>query len=164
MNLARVRTGLVPIVVMWGAVLACGRLGRMGSNAKEALPYGEDMSQARFGLVPNSKEAPILRFEGERFSLQLVLDGPVKLNRFVGGALSLRPVGHESDLAAVSLGLSAKMPGHGHGFAVPPILRRISNDEWRVSELLFHMTGEWDIYIWVVGVGARERVECRIVL
>jgi hypothetical protein len=49
------------------------------------------------------------------------------------------------------------MPSHGHGMNTKPRLTRLGDGEWRAEGMLFHMPGEWELYVYVGLDKAMER-------
>lgn len=58
---------------------------------------------------------------------------------------------------SLSVIADADMPAHGHGMNLVPRTRRIGNGIFRVTGMLFHMPGYWEISIDVVKDATRER-------
>lgn len=52
------------------------------------------------------------------------------------------------------------MPHHGHGMTVEPVVRRLDSTPavFDVSGMMFHMPGEWEVYIDIVDGPYSERV------
>lgn len=52
------------------------------------------------------------------------------------------------------------MPHHGHGMAVEPVTRRIDSmpGVFEVTGMMFHMPGEWELYIDIIDGPYTERV------
>jgi hypothetical protein len=56
-----------------------------------------------------------------------------------------------------SVQIDADMPSHGHGMNTKPRLTRLGDGKWRAEGMLFHMPGEWELYVYVGLDKAMER-------
>ena len=57
----------------------------------------------------------------------------------------------------LSINVDADMPSHGHGINTAPEIEKISTGKYQVKGLLFHMGGEWELYIDVMEDGIPDR-------
>jgi hypothetical protein len=92
------------------------------------------------------------------YAVSCVFDpSPIPRNEHVDMTLSLR----RKDGAALSEGLSVKvdadMPSHGHGINTAPEIQKVTTGKYEVKGLLFHMGGEWELYIDVMEDGIPDR-------
>lgn len=55
--------------------------------------------------------------------------------------------------------VDADMPQHGHGMIVQPSIQRLDNGHYRVTDMLFHMPGYWELYFDVRHDGITERTQ-----
>ncbi len=53
--------------------------------------------------------------------------------------------------------IDADMPAHGHGMNTKPRLTSLGDGKWRAEGMLFHMPGEWELYVYVGRDKAMER-------
>lgn len=83
---------------------------------------------------------------GERFSID------VRVERTDGEAL------------VAELSLDARMPEHGHGMNREPKLERRADGSWRVTNLLFHMPGYWEVYFDLTRGAITERAQFSVEL
>ncbi len=84
---------------------------------------------------------------------------PIPLNEHFSLRVRVRP-GPESEretLAGIHLEVDADMPAHGHGINTAPETKAIGPGVFEVEGLLFHMPGEWELYLDVVDGPLRER-------
>ena len=49
------------------------------------------------------------------------------------------------------------MPSHGHGINTAPEIQKVTTGKYEVRGLLFHMGGEWELYIDVMEDGIPDR-------
>lgn len=64
----------------------------------------------------------------------------------------------------VELAVDADMPAHRHGMLREPRLRRLADGATLAEGLLFHMPGEWVLFLDVGAAGITERAELPVVL
>lgn len=64
----------------------------------------------------------------------------------------------------VQLFVSAWMPDHGHGMVRNPEATHVGDGVYRVRGMLFHMPGEWQLFLDVVRDGISERAAFDVVL
>jgi hypothetical protein len=58
-----------------------------------------------------------------------------------------------------TLAVDARMPDHGHGMNREPKLERLNGSSWRVTNLLFHMPGYWEVYFDLTRGAVTERAQ-----
>lgn len=51
----------------------------------------------------------------------------------------------------------ADMPAHGHGINTAPEIQQLPSGTFQVDGLLFHMSGQWELYIDVMEDGIPDR-------
>lgn len=64
----------------------------------------------------------------------------------------------------VSLSVDARMPEHHHGMNVEPRVEALGNGRFRVTRMLFHMPGYWELYFDIDVNGVTTRVQFEITL
>lgn len=64
----------------------------------------------------------------------------------------------------VQVAADAAMPGHGHGMNTKPTTRMLRPGEFMIEGMLFHMPGQWEIYIDVTRDGVTERARFPVTL
>jgi hypothetical protein len=69
------------------------------------------------------------------------------------------PVGEDTDLT-----VDAGMPAHRHGMNTRPVVERTGPGRFVVDGMLFHMSGEWELYFDVTRNGVTERAREVVVL
>ncbi len=57
----------------------------------------------------------------------------------------------------ISIKVDADMPSHGHGINTEPEITKISDGKYEVKGLLFHMGGDWELYIDLIEDGIPDR-------
>jgi hypothetical protein len=57
----------------------------------------------------------------------------------------------------LTIKVNADMPSHGHGMNTEPEIKQLSSGEFLVDGLLFHMGGDWELYIDVMEDGIPDR-------
>lgn len=53
--------------------------------------------------------------------------------------------------------VDADMPAHGHGINTAPEIKKLPSGKFQVDGLLFHMGGQWELYIDVMESGIPDR-------
>jgi hypothetical protein len=97
-------------------------------------------------------------------------------------SLSWRPVDHDeiprnveceldvmvladgAPLAGANLRITGYMPAHRHGLVQLPLVEELGDGAYRVSGLLLHMRGDWELRFTVVAEGKMETVTFELVL
>jgi hypothetical protein len=59
--------------------------------------------------------------------------------------------------AGTTIEVDAGMPAHHHGMNLSARIEPVSDGRFRVSGMLFHMPGQWEIYIDVIQGAKKER-------
>lgn len=80
----------------------------------------------------------------------------------------------EIEVAAVAFGadgadeaqlaVDAGMPEHGHGMNVEPTVTPLGGNRFRVENMVFHMSGRWELYFDVTRDGITSRAQDEITL
>jgi hypothetical protein len=80
----------------------------------------------------------------------------------------------EIEVAAVAFGadgageaqlaVDAGMPEHGHGMNVEPTVKTLGGNRFRVENMVFHMSGRWELYFDVTRDGITSRAQDEITL
>jgi hypothetical protein len=66
--------------------------------------------------------------------------------------------------AGVQIGADAAMPSHHHGMNLTPKVEKVGEGRFKVTGMLFHMPGPWELYIDVRGSGETERARFEVEL
>jgi hypothetical protein len=90
--------------------------------------------------------------------------GEIPLNEGFGLEVWVFEPGGAQPLEDVRLRVDAAMPGHGHGMNRVPVVTRGEGGRFFVEGLLFHMTGQWALYLDVGRGAVTERAEFEIEL
>ena len=90
------------------------------------------------------------------------LPSPVPLNEHFKIEVQVTP--SVKDQEAVTIEVDADMPAHGHGINTAPTIRSEGGGKFIVDGLLFHMKGEWELYIDILDGPVRERAAFPITL
>jgi hypothetical protein len=64
----------------------------------------------------------------------------------------------------VTIAADAAMPHHHHGMNIVPRAERAGPGQFRVTGMLFHMPGYWEIYVDVKAGGRDERARFEVVI
>ena len=70
----------------------------------------------------------------------------------------------DQPLGDVQLSVDAEMPQHGHGMNLRPKVEPGADGRFHVTGMLFHMTGEWQLYFDVTRGAITERAQYELVL
>jgi len=62
----------------------------------------------------------------------------------------------------LSVVVDADMPAHGHGINTQPEVTMVSPGVYKVEGLLFHMGGQWELFVDVMEDGIPDRATIRI--
>ncbi len=73
--------------------------------------------------------------------------------------LEVRVYADNLPLPGAALSVSAWMPDHGHGMLRVPAVEDQGDGSYRVSGMLLHMRGFWQVFVDVVSDGYSERAE-----
>ncbi len=68
--------------------------------------------------------------------------------------VGVKPSGGEGEISVL---VNADMPEHQHGMNTQPEIALVSPRRYRVDGMLFHMAGDWEIYVDVTRSGSSER-------
>jgi hypothetical protein len=104
-----------------------------------------ETSNGNYHVTYTSKPDPIPL--NELFTLEV--------NVYKDANLQHRPSG-------VAIEVDADMPAHQHGMTLAPRIEPISDGQFRVTGMLFHMPGHWEIYIDVIKDGEKERARFEV--
>lgn len=91
-----------------------------------------------------------------RVSYHLTRDG-FPLNEHCSLLVNVESLADEALPEALTIEVDADMPSHGHGINTLPEVVKSSPGAFEVEGLLFHMPGEWELYVDVVVGPVRER-------
>ena len=78
--------------------------------------------------------------------------------RVLDGATRTTPV------EDAQLEVDARMPAHGHGLRQAPLLEALGPGRWRVSGLLLHMIGHWELHVDLRRGALTERAQLDLTL
>lgn len=62
----------------------------------------------------------------------------------------------------VKLSVDARMPEHQHGMNVEPKVENLGGGRFRISRMLFHMPGHWELYFDIAQNGVTTRVQFEV--
>ena len=105
----------------------------------EKLPTTVATASGNYAIDYSFSPDPIPK--NEHFSMQLVV------TRKDGGNLP----------EDFSILVDADMPAHGHGINTAPEIKILPSGTYQVDGLLFHMGGQWELYIDVMEGGIPDR-------
>jgi hypothetical protein len=66
--------------------------------------------------------------------------------------------------AGVQIGADGAMPSHHHGMNLTPKVEKVGEGRFKVTGMLFHMPGPWELYLDVRGSGETERARFEVEL
>lgn len=82
---------------------------------------------------------------------------PIPLNDHFSIEVTIVAPDRSVALKDLSIKVDAGMPSHGHGINTAPNVSSIGEGRFRIDGLLFHMPGEWELYVDVIRDEVRER-------
>ena len=87
---------------------------------------------------------------------------PLPLNEHFRLDLTIKPVAEATPDFEIEVG--ADMPAHGHGINTAPNITTTDRGSYQVEGMLFHMKGDWEIYVDVITGPVRDRATFPITL
>lgn len=82
---------------------------------------------------------------------------PIPLNDHFSIEVTVVAPDRSVDLKDLSINVDAGMPSHGHGINTAPNVQASGDGRFKIDGLLFHMPGEWELYVDVILGPVRER-------
>ncbi|HIG26918.1 MAG TPA: hypothetical protein EYQ50_03655 [Verrucomicrobiales bacterium] len=82
---------------------------------------------------------------------------PIPLNDHFALEITVTSADKSELPANLIIEVDADMPTHKHGINTVPTIRSIGKGQFLAEGLLFHMAGDWEIYIDVIRGPVRER-------
>jgi len=73
--------------------------------------------------------------------------------------MTVRVTANDDETGALSLNADAAMPHHGHGMNQQPKVSRLEDNVFRVTGMLLHMPGRWEMYFDITRNGRSERAQ-----
>ena len=70
----------------------------------------------------------------------------------------------DSPLGDVAVTVDAGMPEHGHGMNVEPAVTSVGGNTFRIDNMMFHMSGRWEVYFDITRDGLTSRAQDEITL
>lgn len=154
-------------IVTW-AVMVFGVTvngGCRGAQSRDAAADGAGSS--------NQPPPPVLRgtvhtgqSDDGAYRLQYVTDpDPLPLNEMFSMEVVVERVATAGAAwEPVSLSVDARMPEHQHGMNVEPRVEPLGEGRFRVTRMLFHMPGYWELYFDIVSRGVTTRIQFEMTL
>ena len=177
------------ITIMALALVGCGSDGSDdaagGGDAQSPTtrPQTPDMDPApETGgagqeTVPSSRSLGGLEFKGLQTPKSLVSNGgtyyvvinvepnPLRLNELFTMTVRVASDSARSDILDVDeIAVDGRMPAHRHGMNRVPSIEKNADGTFTVSGMLFHMPGDWEIYIDITRAGVTERAQTALTL
>jgi hypothetical protein len=87
---------------------------------------------------------------------------PIPLNEHFTIEVQVTPIA--KDQKTIEIEVDADMPAHGHGINTAPTIRNEGNGKFIVDGILFHMKGDWELYVDILDGPVRERAVFPITL
>jgi hypothetical protein len=129
---------------------SCGSV-LVGLLSLSVLGCSEEPGPARAGNL-------IVTSPNGLFRVQLTpRPDPIPVNEHFELRVQIEPTG-STVLGDQEVSVDADMPAHGHGLNTKPVVRKIGDGAYEVKGMLFHMSGEWELYVDIGSGGARQRV------
>ncbi len=123
-----------------GALLAC---------APTTVVYEEDVT------VNATPITEALSDQGNYRVTYTPTPNPVPLNEHFEMVVGVQ---HAQDEASpIKIEIHADMPSHGHGINTEPSILDLGEGQFEVKGLLFHMKGDWELYVDIINGPLRER-------
>ncbi len=82
---------------------------------------------------------------------------PIPLNEPFGLTLTVTDTRGDALPGSPEVRVDGWMPGHGHGMNTTPEVLAVDEKTYAVEGMLFHMPGDWEIYVDVVTGGTAKR-------
>lgn len=82
---------------------------------------------------------------------------PIPRNEHVAMTMTLQRADGAALPSELVIKVDADMPSHGHGINTEPEIKKVSTGKYEVNGLLFHMGGDWELYIDVIEDGIPDR-------
>lgn len=101
--------------------------------------------------------AGVQRAESARYTVAFRTD-PARIEVSRHFALDIVVCPKAGTPAALTVGVDARMPAHGHGMNYKAVVRAAGDGRFRAEGLLFHMPGRWELAFDVQGAGQPERI------
>jgi hypothetical protein len=90
------------------------------------------------------------------------IPSPVPLNEHFKIEVQVTP--SAKDQKAIEIEVDADMPAHGHGINTAPTIKNVGDGKFTIEGLLFHMKGDWELYVDILDGPVRERATFPITL
>ena len=87
---------------------------------------------------------------------------PIPLNDHFAIQVQVTP--QTGVLKPIEIEVNADMPAHGHGINTTPTVKNDGSGQFRVEGILFHMKGDWELYVDILDGPVRERAVFPITL
>lgn len=148
------RSRLRGAVALW-ACAGCAFLSGCG----ETEPAGASCCDCVLtGLARQVVSKPMtLSGESKSYSVTAkTADGTIPLNEPFVLDVTLAAKPGAAPIEAVQV--NADMPAHGHGMNTKPRITALGGGKWRAEGMLFHMPGEWEVYVYVGEGQTMERI------
>lgn len=129
-------------------LMTWGTIGALGASVALGLAPGAPTVSPEQELESNdgtyrlrAATEPVTLVFGERFAIR------VHAERADGGPFE------------ASLAVDARMPEHGHGMNREPRIERLEDGDLRITNMLFHMPGYWEVYFDLTRGAITERAQ-----
>lgn len=160
MNKSAVGIRLMACIAMMPAFAGCASDGPPAASSAhvDVAPPASAPVQPRLGL-----DRHIVSNDGTIRVAYAFESSPPPLNEPFAMELRVESMDGAA-LGAVAVIADAGMPEHGHGMNVEPTVTQLGKDVFRVENMLFHMSGRWEIYFDVTREGVTSRAQDEITL
>lgn len=129
--------------------------------AKESQSDVDEQLTATVGRINLSTE--ITSNDGTLRVLYATEPASVPMNEPFSIDVMVVPAADQPDVT-FELSVDAAMPEHAHGMNVEPKVTPLGGSRYRVTDMLFHMAGRWELYFDVTRDGITSRAQDEITL
>lgn len=121
---------------------------------------------AQSGTNSQDDERPVMATDSHsgNFHMRCILPaGGIPLNEDFDLEVYLTNISDGSPLDTQGdLRIAARMPAHGHGMKHAPTVEALADGKWKVSGMLFHMSGHWELHCDLTRGALTERAQLDI--
>lgn len=119
----------VLFVLVLAALPACSEAAPKSVKEPKGPQFSVRSVDGRFALAVDTTPRPLPTNEHFSMTIDVTTNDP------------------SVDLSVIDIEVDADMPEHKHGMNTLPIVKRTSPERFTVEGMLFHMPGNWEIYV-----------------
>ena len=99
---------------------------------------------------------PNIITDGQSFAVSVLeYPSPIPKNKHFNLTVQIREKAEAAEFTE-SIEIEADMPSHGHGMNTTPKISKLEDGLFKIEGMLLHMSGEWEIYVDVLGEGSMK--------